>query len=127
MGGNYYFAEMSLISNLSDGGVGQRRGVAQGHFLSRLEISRGHDNHPHVGVEELPGVGDAVVVDPSDGRENGPGSNPVPADLVAIGVQDAADLLDLVAGEPPIQEELLVQKLDHVHLREVTACSQTID
>ena len=56
------------------------------------------------------------MVDPRNGRENGPGSNPVPSDLVAVGVQDATDLLDLVAGEPPIQEELLVQELNHVHL-----------
>ena len=68
----------------------------------------------------VPGVGDAVVVDPCDGSKNGAGSNPVPAELVAVGVQDAAHFLDLVTREPAIKEQFFMKKFDHVHLEQVS-------
>jgi len=89
---------------LSDRSARQRGSVTERHFFSGRDVSRRDDDHRLVGVEELSRVGHAVVVDARDRAEDGARANPLPADLVAVGVQDAADFLNRVRGEATIEE-----------------------
>ena len=56
------------------------------------------------------------MVDARDRPEDGARPGPLPADLVAVGVQDAAHLLDRVGREAAIEEQFLVEEFDHVDL-----------
>ncbi len=56
------------------------------------------------------------MIDSCNCSEQGSSPSPLPAELVAVGVQDATDLLDLVRTESLVEKQLLVEKLYNVNL-----------
>lgn len=56
------------------------------------------------------------MIDPGNGSEQGSSPSPLPTELVAVGVQDATDLLNLVRTESPVEKQLLVKEFYNVNL-----------
>ena len=109
-------ANLTIWPNLSDWSAREWRGVAESDLLAGVDIPGGHDDHPPVGVEVFAWIWNTIVIDPGNGSEQGSSPSPLPAKLVAISVQDTADLLDLVGAEAAVEKQLLMEELYNVNL-----------